>query len=41
MSKYKMENDDGKKKKIMILGALAVMAWFYISANLKPQALAV
>lgn len=41
MSKYKMETDDGAKKKILIGGALAVMVWFYVSAQFKPQALAV
>jgi hypothetical protein len=41
MSKYKMETDDGKKKKIMIGGALAVVVWFYASSQFRPQALGV
>jgi len=41
MSKHKSETDEGKKKKIMIVGALAVVAWFYFSPQLKPQRFAV
>ncbi len=36
-----METDDGKKKKIMIGGALAVVVWFYASSQFRPQALGV
>lgn len=41
LNKYKAETDDQKKKKIMIGGALAVLAWFYFSSQLKPQAVAI
>jgi hypothetical protein len=41
MSKHKSETDEGKKKQIMIIGAVAVVAWFYFSPQLKPQRLAV
>ncbi len=41
LNKYKAETDDQNKKKIMIGGALAVLAWFYVSAQLKPQAVAI
>jgi hypothetical protein len=41
LNKYKTETDDQKKKKIMIGGAIAVLAWFYVSAQLKPQAIAI
>ena len=29
------------KKKILIGGAIAVLGWFYVSANMKPQGLAI
>ncbi len=41
MTKYKTETNDATKKKIMIGGALAVVAWFYLSSQFRPQALAV
>lgn len=41
LNKYKTETDEPTKKKIMIGGALAVLAWFYFSAQLKPQAVAI
>lgn len=41
LNKYKTETDDQKKKKIMIGGAIAVLAWFYVSSQLKPQAIAI
>ena len=40
LTKYKSETDESMKKKILIGGAIAVFGWFYISANMKPQRLA-
>lgn len=41
MSKYQSETNDATKKKIMIVGALLVVGWFYVSAQMKPQRLGI
>ena len=41
MGKYKGEEDQGKRKKIMIIGALVVCGWFILMPNLKPNKLSV
>lgn len=41
MTKHRNETDQGAKTKIMIVGALAVVAWFYFSPQLKPQRFAI
>jgi hypothetical protein len=41
MSKHKNETDAGKKRKIMIIGAIVVVGWFYFSPKIKPQRFAI
>jgi hypothetical protein len=41
MTRHKNETDGGKKRTIMIMGAVAVVGWFYFSPKLKPQRFAI
>ncbi len=41
MTRHKNETDAGKKRTLMIMGAVVVVGWFYFSPKLKPQRFAI
>ena len=41
MSKYRSENNDSNKKKLMIAGFLVVFGWMFLANMLKPQRISI
>lgn len=40
MNRYQSEQDAGKKKKLMMIGVVAVLGWFFLSPQLKTHRVA-